>query len=76
MQQEVRTRRVPYTTCRQVCETRMVTKTKCIPRQIVETKIICVPRTVCRQVPVQTCCNNDPCVGGGVAVPGCTSCGK
>ena len=70
MTQEVRTRKVPYTTCRQVCETKMVTKTKCVPRQIVESEVICVPRKVCRMVPVQTACASDPCKGGAVSVPG------
>jgi len=57
---------VPHTTCRQVCETRMVSKTTCVPRQICETKVRCVPRTVCRQVPVETCC---PAAAPTCAVP-------
>lgn len=70
MTQQVCTRRVPYTTCRQVCETKMVSRRYCVPRQITETKVICVPRTVCRQVPVQVTCNT-PCVSSNVCVPGC-----
>jgi len=72
MTQETRTRKVPYTTCRQVCETRMTTKTHCVPRQICETKVRCVPRTVCRQVPVETCCPVDP----SCAAPAATACGS
>jgi len=57
---------VPYTVCRQVCETRMVTRTKCVPRQVCVTMTRCVPRVVCR--PVQTCC--DPCAGNGACGTG------
>jgi len=60
---------VPYTTCRQVCETRYVTKTRCVPRQVMVCKTRCVPKTVCRQVPVDPCCDN-----GCLAVdPGCSA---
>jgi len=60
---------VPYTTCRQVCETRYVTKTRCVPRQIMVSKTRCVPKTVCRQVPVDPCCDT-----GCLAVdPGCAA---
>jgi hypothetical protein len=69
MTQQTCTRKVPYTVCRQVCETRTVTRTKCVPRQVCVTMTRCVPRVVCR--PVQTCC--DPCAGNGAC--GTAGCG-
>jgi hypothetical protein len=69
MQQQTCTRKVPYTVCRQVCETRHVTRTKCVPRQVCVTMTRCVPRVVCR--PVQTCAA--PCVESTCAAPTCAA---
>ena len=48
-------RKVPYTTCRQVADTKTICCPVTVPRQVTEYKTVCVPRTVCRQVPVEVC---------------------
>ena len=48
-------RKVPYTTCRQVGDTKVVCCPVTVPRQVTDYKTVCVPRAVCRQVPVEVC---------------------
>jgi hypothetical protein len=70
MEQQVCTRKVPYTTCRQVCETRTVTRTKCVPRQVCVTMTRCVPRVVCRTVQCDPCGAGAGACGETAAVAG------
>jgi hypothetical protein len=55
MQQVACTRKVPYTTCQQVVDTKVVCEPVTVQRQVACTKTVCVPRTVCKQVPVEVC---------------------
>ncbi|MEZ6109935.1 MAG: hypothetical protein R3C99_02805 [Pirellulaceae bacterium] len=65
-------KRIPYTVCKPVHYTKTIQVKKCVPRKEAYTVTRCVPRVVCKQVPVKVCCPApcccDPCAGG------CTSC--
>jgi len=49
---ETRSRQVAYCAPRKVCYTKIVTRTKRVPRQVSATVTRCIPRTVERRVPV------------------------
>jgi len=55
------TRKVPYTVCKRVCCTKMVITKRCVPRCVTCRGVRCVPRVVCRKVPVCGCCNPSAC---------------
>jgi hypothetical protein len=69
MQTQTCKRRVPYCVPRQVCETRYVTRAKCVPRQVMVRKTRCVPRVVCRQVPCEPGCPAPGCPTPPCAAP-------
>jgi hypothetical protein len=48
-------RKVPYTTCQQVVESKTIMCPVTVQKQVAESKTICVPQTICKQVPVEVC---------------------
>ena len=48
-------RKVAYSTCRQVAETKTICCPVKVARQVTDCKTVCVPRMVCKQVPVEVC---------------------
>jgi len=61
-------KKCPYTTMHEVIEEEEIERTRLTCKLIKEEIMVCVPRVVCKQVPVQVCCPT-PCCRRCVTAP-------
>jgi hypothetical protein len=64
-------KQVPYTVCKPVCYEKTINTVACVAKQVPYTVTRCVPRVVCKEVPVQVCCPMPRC-----PTPCCKPCKK